>query len=115
MDLPVLPKKRNMTEARITPRVIKWFKDNYPRSCALEIKVKPNIILDHQDTALHQVCNGVFSYKIPDVGRSKKPFDAVVLKGDADGILVTCDKVNNRWVCECEVYGSNSKPFIINP
>lgn len=112
MEFPDLPKKRNNTEARITPKVIKWFKENYPRSCALEIKVKPNKVLPHQDTALHQVSTGVFAYKIPDEGRAKKPFDAFLLN-DADGILVTCDKEKNRWSCLCEVYGSNKSPFTI--
>jgi hypothetical protein len=96
--MPPLPKKRSKKEADVTPLVVKWFRDNYPRSCALEIKVGKNKILPHQDRALRETQDGCFAHKIPDMGR-QNPFDAFLLKG-ADGILVRCDGRE----CEALVY-----------
>lgn len=87
--LPLLPKKRQHKEADITPAVMSWFEKNYPRTVALEIKIKGNKLLPHQTIALKQVEFGTFKFKIPDTGR-KLPFDAFVLK-NADAFVVVCD------------------------
>jgi hypothetical protein len=105
--MPPLPKKRQKKEADVTPLVVAWFREHYPRSCALEIKVGDNKILPHQDRALKETQNGCFSYKIPDMGR-QNPFDAFLLKG-ADGVLVRCDGRQ----CRAEVYDGTSFDFKI--
>jgi len=100
-----LPKKRKTKEADITPRVLAYFRDNYPYSVALEIKIKGNKPLPHQKVALAQVNAGTFSYKLPDMGK-RNPFDAVVLK-NAQGLLVTCDGY------QCEVVRGDGSTFSI--
>jgi len=97
MTLPDLPRTLKKREADITPHVLAWFKKNYPRSCAIEIKYGKNKLEDHQVTALAQVAKGSFTYKIPDMGR-KNPFDGFLLK-DADAVVVTCEK----RTCDVEV------------
>lgn len=86
---------------------MRWFEENYPRSVALEIKIKGGKIKPHQEAALNQVAKGTFSYKIPDMGR-RTCFDSFMLK-DADPILVTCDgntceainiKTNEQFIFE---------------
>ncbi len=89
MELPDLPKKLNKREQKITPLVMAWFKEYYPHSCAVEIKIKGNKLKEHQALALNEVANGSFAYKIPDLGR-KNPFDFFVLQ-NAKAIVVTCD------------------------
>ncbi len=105
--LPILPKARKHKEADITPLVKEWFVKNYPRSVALEIKVKGGRLKPHQAVALQQVQDGVFSFKIPDMGRLN-PFDVFVLK-DADAFEVWCD--GNM----CHAKGYNGKEFDFNP
>lgn len=85
MDIPNLPKKKKTLEADITPRIIQWFVENYPHTVALEIKIEDRKAYPHQETALRQVAQGIFSHKIRDTG--KNPFDAVILKG-ASAVLV---------------------------
>ena len=87
--LPNLPRKLNKREAKVTPLVIAWFKENYPKSVALEIKVGKNKLLPHQKIALEQVQEGEFAWKIPDMGK-RNPFDAFILK-DADAFVVVCE------------------------
>lgn len=84
-----LPKKKTRTEASLDTDVNAWFVKHWPRSYALEVKVKGNKALPHQEIALRQVAKGKFSYKIPDMGR-RNPFDYVGLIG-ADSILCTVD------------------------
>lgn len=103
MLLPDLPKKQNRKEASITPFVIKWFEKNYPYTSAIEVKVKGNRPLPHQTLALRQVDDGVFSYKLPDMGK-RNPFDAFVLHG-AKAFVVTCDGLN------CEAVEPSGKKF----
>ena len=86
--LPNLPKKRKHKEADITPRVTKWFMENWTNDCVLEIKVDGGKLKPHQEVALEQVSKGKFSYKPPDTGR-RNPFDVVILK-KADAIEVKC-------------------------
>jgi hypothetical protein len=102
MTLPDLPRTLKKREADITPHVLTWFRKNYPRSCAIEIKYGKNKLEEHQKTALAQVAKGVFAHKIADTGR-KNPFDAFLLK-NADAIVVTCEKRN----CLVEVNQTHS-------
>ena len=102
-NLPELPKKRNHKEADITPVVLKWFEENYPFSCAIEVKIKGGKAKDHQQAALKKVDKGTFSYKMPDMGR-KNPFDAFVLQ-NAKAFVVTCDGNN------CEAVEPNGSWF----
>ena len=81
-----LPKFQNKKEDKIKKKVMKWFEKNYPHSVALEIKIKGNNLLPHQEVALKRVWAGAFSYKIPDTGR-RNPFDAIVLK-DAHPLVI---------------------------
>lgn len=92
MILPNLPKLRKHKERDITPDIFKWFEENYPKSVALEIKIKGGRLKPHQPIALKQVTDGVFSVKLPDMGR-RNPFDGIILK-DADAFIVICDKRN---------------------
>lgn len=100
--MPPLPKKRQHKEADVTPLVLEWFKKNYHHSCALEIKIKGNKLLKHQEVALRKVSQGKYAHKMPDMGR-RMPFDAFVLI-NADAILVTCDGRH----CTCEVYNGGT-------
>jgi hypothetical protein len=104
--MPPLTKQYRRKEAQIDSKVISWFADNWPRSCAIEVKVDGGEVLEHQAIALAKVSAGKFSYKIPDMGR-KNPFDGFVLK-DADAFVVTC---KGR---KCEVVDVNNNKFIIH-
>lgn len=111
MKLPELPKKRKHIEADITPDVMDWFFNNYDGDVSVELKQGKNKIKEHQQIALKQVANGIFKYKIPDMGRLN-PFDFIILKKKkVTPFLVIC---KNR-VCEAiRIYpddrhdGSNS-------
>jgi hypothetical protein len=92
MNLPELPKKYKRREANIDGKVLDWFLENYDGDVAIEVKIKGNYALEHQEIALSQVNNGKFKFKIPDMGR-RNPFDGIVLK-KAEGFLVTCDGKN---------------------
>ncbi len=76
-------------EAKVDGLVIDWFANNWHKSVALEVKIKGNKALPHQELALKQVKEGRFKYKIPDMGRVN-PFDGFVLVG-ADAFIVTCE------------------------
>ena len=89
MNLPDLPKKYNRKEAKIDGKVIDWFRNNYPYSCAIEVKVKSGKVKPHQEVALLEVNKGKFGYKIPDMGR-RNPFDGFTLI-NAKAFVVTCD------------------------
>lgn len=92
MSLPELPKLRKHKEADITPAIFKWFEGNYPKTVALEIKIKGGKIYPHQLSALKKVNEGCFAHKIADTGR-RQPFDGFILK-NADAFLVICEKNN---------------------
>jgi len=87
MDLPELPRQINKKEQDITPRILKWFRDNYKKSFALEIKISNTDTLSksrvekHQIQALQLVNSGIFVYKIRDTSRMQNPFDAFGLYG----------------------------------
>ena len=84
-----LPKKINRKESKIDKLVLEWFEENWPNSCAVEVKVKGNKMYEHQKRALNKVAKGKFSYKIPDMG-NRICFDGFVLV-NADSFVVTCD------------------------
>ncbi len=92
MKLPALPKLRAHKEADITPDVMKWFMDNYPKDVAVEVKIKGGRMRKHQPAALRKVHDGRFDYKIPDTGR-RNPFDFIILK-DAHAFIVVADGRN---------------------
>ena len=86
-DLPPLPKKLNKREANVTPKIIKWFKENYPESVALEIKstntnsIPRSAVKDHQLAALLAASSlQGMSHKLSDEARRQQPFDAFILK-----------------------------------
>lgn len=90
MQLPELPRQLNKREAKIDSKVLEWFANNYPYTVAVEVKIKGNKVLPHQELALKEVQNGSFKYKIADSG-IRLPFDGFVLKG-AEAYVVTCDQ-----------------------
>lgn len=98
--LPDLPKKHNRREAEVDSLVAdKLRKKHAHRNFALEVKMKGGRLKPHQITALKQVENGKFLYKIPDMGR-RNPFDIIYL-GDADAIVCVVDGRNVK----CDVNG----------
>jgi hypothetical protein len=105
-EFPSLPKQYDRKESKIDSLVLGWFAENWPRSCAIEVKVTGGKVRGHQALALAKVASGKFCYKIPDMGK-KNPFDGFVLK-DADAFVVTCEGKT------CEVVDINNKKFIIH-
>lgn len=86
-QLPDLNRKLKKREAEVTPRILKWFSDNYPHSVALEIKatktgsIPPSALLPHQLKSLLEVQSMTgLTHKISDIGRIRQPFDAFQLK-----------------------------------
>jgi hypothetical protein len=90
-DLPSLPRVLKKREAVITPKIESWFKHNWTKSYALEIKIKGNKLERHQNRDLMKVVNGKFSLKLSDATIGKLPFDVVGLI-DADAIVATHNK-----------------------
>lgn len=90
--LPDLPKQYKRREADIDSLVLDWFLENYEEDVLIEVKIKGNKILPHQEVALQQVTDGRFKYKFPDMGRLT-PGDGIVLK-KAHSFLVTCEGMN---------------------
>lgn len=105
--LPPLKKQRLHTEADITPLIMKWFKNNFSFSCAVEIKIKGNKPKPHQATSLKQVADGYFAWKIPDKG-GRNPFDFFQLY-NAIAFVVTYDKTTR--ICYAEEVSSRSIPL----
>ena len=86
-ELPDLNRKLKKREAEITPRVLDWFRKNYPFSCAIEIKatkkatIPASALLPHQLQSLLAVQSEAgLTHKISDIGRIRQPFDAFQLK-----------------------------------
>ena len=103
MELPNLPQIKNKREANITPKVLKWFKANYPDSVALEIKstatnsIPASALKPHQLSALLAVqTDSGLTHKIADTGHVQLPFDAFMLK-HANSFVVAC--FTKRGVC----------------
>jgi hypothetical protein len=108
MELPDLPKKYKRIEANVDGPVLRWLVKNYPRSFALEVKIKDGgRVLRHQSVDLKKVTNGRFGHKIPDMGQ-RNPFDAFGLIG-ADALVCFVD---GRKV-ECRVNDTHSISFTI--
>ena len=98
-----MPRVLNKREARITPRVLKWFKENYKESVALEIKatstnsIPKSALKDHQLKALLAVkSERGLTYKIPDNARIRLPFDAFQMK-NTQAFVVAC--FTKRGIC----------------
>lgn len=87
--MPELPKKKLRLEAKITPKVLEWFRQNYPYTVALEIKIGNAPLLPHQRAALMEVHASSFAHKIRDT--AKNPFDAFVLQ-HAEAFVVRCEE-----------------------
>ena len=107
MQYETLPKGLNKKEADITPKVMEWFRENYPWTAAIEIKVNKNKLKDHQYASLNEVASGLFSFKIPDSGR-RNPFDFVILR-DAKALVVICNTEERK--CTAHYVGSVSSSF----
>lgn len=75
--MEALPRKLNKREADITPKIMAWFRENYPYDVCVELKIGNKEPKPHQMAALESIVKGSFSYKIPDMGR-KNPFDFMV-------------------------------------
>ena len=93
-SLPDLPKKRNTREADLTPKVLKWFRENHVGSCAIEIKasagtrIPASALAPHQRLALEAAAKQGIVHKIAD-NKAKNPFDAFMLKG-VPAYVVAC-------------------------
>lgn len=95
--LPELPRKRKQTEADITPKVIRWFRDIYRKSCVFEIKVPKGAqrtismraLAPHQYAALMLASRGTLAHKISDAGRTRQPFDGFVVS-NVSAYVVAC-------------------------
>lgn len=83
---------------------MKWLEKNWPNSALVEIKIKGNKLLPHQEVALRHVANKAFSFKIPDTGK-RNPADAFLLK-NADALLITYVK---RGTIEIENFRTGEK------
>lgn len=92
--LPPLPLKRKKREQEVTPKVLKWFRENYVGSCAIEIKsssggkISESSVTEDQRTALKSASTASIVHKIADSKR-KNPFDAFVLSG-VPAYVVAC-------------------------
>jgi len=105
MNLPDLPRVLKKREADITPRVLAWFRDNYPDCVALEIKVtnkgtiEPSRLKDHQRAALIAAgsSSGII-HKLTDASRTRQPFDAFMIK-NRQSFVVACFKASRKTTC----------------
>lgn len=95
-ELPELPQLKKKKEAKVTPRVLEWFRKNYHSSCAIEIKnttkntIPKSALKEHQMLALKdsKSFNGLV-HKLSDESRRQQPYDAFMLK-NADAYVVAC-------------------------
>lgn len=105
--LPNLPRTIEKREAKYTPRVLEWFKENYSGSCAIEIKatkgrsIPASALLPHQKAALMAACGRGITWKIPDEARRQTPFDA--FKIARAGAFVVCVFTTTRVVLVIDV------------
>jgi len=89
MNLPPLPKLRKKKEADVTPLIMKWFKENWRKSYAVEVKIMTGRLKTHQPAALKKVVQNEFDMKLKDFG-ARNPFDFFGLK-NADAFIVFAD------------------------
>ena len=79
-----------------------WFTYFGRKTIAVEYKVARGNrfyfkqIAKHQLKALYQVKHSYLYWKIPDVGISQKPFDAILLYKEPAHIVVMWDKAKNK-------------------
>lgn len=92
--LPPLPERKHKGEAKVTPKVLQWFRENHTGSCAIEIKatnkarIPESALKDHQKLALIDATTRGIVHKIAD-NKTKNPFDAFMLKG-VSSYVVAC-------------------------
>lgn len=104
-SLPSLPSLKKKREANLTPSILKWFRENGPSCCAIEIKVTDkkripkSALLPHQKQALMDVYRGGIVYKLTDEARREQPFDAFKL-AFAKGFVVACFTGAGARVCK---------------
>lgn len=102
-NLPDLPRILKKREAKCTPKVLQWFRDNYKGNCAIEIKatdtgsIHKSVLKEHQYQALMdaQGERGIV-YKIADSSRRQLPFDAFKLQ-NTPAFVVAC--FTNNGIC----------------
>lgn len=100
--LPRLLKKR---EADITPKINEWLKTNLKHDFVYEIKhcegdtIGENALEPHQKRALLQAREGVYNYKIPDMGR-RNPFDGFQVCGCEAYVIVHFSKHKKTLVID---------------
>lgn len=95
-QLPELPRVLNKREAKITPKVMQWFKEMGITNYALEIKatktgsIPKSAVMAHQLRALIQVQReeGI-TIKLSDAARIRQPFDVFNLSS-TDAYIVAC-------------------------
>ncbi len=95
-ELPDLPRVLVKREAAITPLVLAYFRDHYPRTVAIEVKatkgntIREKAVLPHQLAALRgaQSEKGIV-HKLSDAARMRQPFDAFKIV-NADAYVVAC-------------------------
>lgn len=91
--LPDLPRQIKKKEQDITPKILKWFREKYKQSCAIEIKItntdtfSHNKLEEHQLKALLEAQNGSLVHKIVDT-RRRNPFDAFMLYNSSSWIVI---------------------------
>lgn len=102
--LPPLPRVLKKREASVTPKIINWLEKNWSNSFACEVKIKGGRLEKHQKKALERITAGRFSYKMPDSGIGKMPFDSFGLI-DADPLIAWYDPKTKEWGIEHYVTG----------
>lgn len=100
--LPRILKKR---EASITPKIVEWLKKNLKHDFLYEIKhckgdtIAESELLPHQKKSLLACRNGVFNYKIPDMG-GRNPADGFQMVGSGAYVIVHFSKHNKTLVID---------------
>lgn len=85
--MPNLPRVLNKREAKITPKILAWFRLHHTNSCAIEIKatdgnsIPESALAPHQRAALIHASSHGIVYKLSDESRRRMPFDAFMLRG----------------------------------
>lgn len=102
-----LPRQLKKREADITPLVLKWFEQNWGNSCLIEVKIGDGKVKPHQEAALRKTNDGVFSWKMPDMG-NRNCADAFFLR-DADACVVRCTK----RLCYAEFMDGRTVTFLV--
>lgn len=108
-EIPVFKKKMVKKEQDITPRIIDWFFKNYNYDVVVEVKMEKGKVRLHQHTSLMDVLNGLFKWKIPDLG-ARNPFDFIILKTkEVKPFTVRAFKEGKKYHCFAERYDGKEK------